>query len=91
MAPMSDEEFRKARRKVRDAMMRLARWKLREMRDKYIGRPRARRLGKEARALKALLRRAEGAQESEVPKAREREVPKARKHQTGATTGDSGK
>ena len=37
-------------------MMRLARWKLREMRDKYIGRPRTHRLGKEARALKALLR-----------------------------------
>lgn len=70
---MSEDQFRKARRKVRDAMMRLVLWKLREMRDKYGGRPRIYRLAKEARALKALLR-------DVVPKAREHIVPKAREH-----------
>jgi hypothetical protein len=50
MAPMSEDQFRKARRKARDAMMRLALWKLREMRDKYVGRPRTYRLAKELRA-----------------------------------------
>ena len=55
MATMSDEKFRKAQLKARDRMMRFTLWKLREMRDKYVGRPRTYRLAKELRALKSLL------------------------------------
>jgi hypothetical protein len=49
MAPMSDEQFRNASAKLRDRLLRLKLKKLREMNDKYFARPRARRLGKEAR------------------------------------------
>jgi hypothetical protein len=56
MPPMSDDQHHKARLKARDAMMRLTLWKLREMRDKYVGRPRTYRLARELRALKSLLR-----------------------------------
>ncbi len=52
MSPLSDEQLRKRRLKARDALMRLTLWNLREMRDKYIGRSRARRPAKELRALK---------------------------------------
>lgn len=55
MPPMSDDQHHKARLKARDAMMRLTLWKLRQMRDKYVGRPRTYRLAKELRALKSLL------------------------------------
>ena len=50
MAPMSKEQLRKARAKARDSLLRLAHWKLREMRDKYIGGSRTRRPGKQQRA-----------------------------------------
>ena len=50
MAPMSDEQFRKARAKLRDRLLRLTLKKLRAMNDKYFARPRTRRLGKDARA-----------------------------------------
>jgi len=36
-------------------MMRFTLWKLRDMRVKYVGRPRTYRLAKELRALKSLL------------------------------------
>ena len=65
MAPMSEDQLRKARLKARDAMMRLALWKLREMRDKYVGRPRTTRLAKSLRAqIAAAGHRAGGAQDS---------------------------
>ena len=54
MATMTDDEIQEQRRKVRDGLMRLTRWKLRDMRRRWT-RPRARRLQKEARALKSLL------------------------------------
>jgi hypothetical protein len=57
MAPMSEEQLRKARAKARDRMLRLAQWKLREMRDKYIGGSRSRRPAKELRAIKSRRRR----------------------------------
>ena len=91
MAPMSDEQFRKARRKVRDAMLRLARWKLREMRDKYIGRPRTTRLAKEARALKSLLRHAEGARERNAEGARGRNAEGARGRSAGGAQASDGR
>lgn len=55
MATMNDEKFRKAQLKARDRMMRFTLWKLRDMRVKYVGRPRTWRLAKELRALKSLL------------------------------------
>jgi hypothetical protein len=56
MAPMSDEQFRKARAKLRDRLLRLTLKKLRDMNDTYFARPRTRRLGKEARAQGAAKR-----------------------------------
>ena len=72
MPPMSDEEYRNAQLKVRDRMMRLTLWKVREMRAKYVGRPRTYRLAKELRALKSLLL-------DVVPEARKGRVPEAHK------------
>ena len=53
--PMSDDQLRKAKLKMRDGMQRLARWHLRRMRNKYIGSPRAYRFDKQVRAFKSLL------------------------------------
>ena len=44
MAPMSDEQFRRARAKLRDRLLRLTLKKLRDMNDKYFAHPRTRRL-----------------------------------------------
>jgi hypothetical protein len=51
---LSDEEYFEARRELRDKLLRLARWKLRETRRRWTSQ-RARRLPKQARALKSLL------------------------------------
>jgi hypothetical protein len=67
MATMSDEH------KIRDALVRLTRWKLRDMRRRWT-RPRTYRLPKEARALKSLLRETQAARllpaQEEAPKRR---------------------
>ena len=56
----SDEDVHAARRKIHDRLARLTLWKLRDMRRRWT-RPRARRLPKEARALKSLLAEAQAA------------------------------
>ncbi len=56
MTPMSDDQYGKARLKVRDTMMRLTLRKVRDMRNKYGRRPRTYRLTKEFRVLRSLLR-----------------------------------
>jgi hypothetical protein len=53
--PLSDEQYRKGKLKMRDAMLRLARWQLRSMRNRFIGSPRAYRFDKQFRAFKALF------------------------------------
>lgn len=51
---LSDEEYFEARRDLRDKLLRLARWKVRETRRRWTSQ-RARRLPKEARALRSLV------------------------------------
>lgn len=54
MAPMSEEQYRKGRARLRDRMLRLLLWKVRDMHLKYSGRPRATRADKHERALRQL-------------------------------------
>jgi hypothetical protein len=57
---MTDEQLRKAQRKIRDGLALLARRKLRDMRRRAM-RPRTYRLPKEARILKSLIAEARAA------------------------------
>jgi len=57
---MTDEQFRKTQRKLRNGMAQMARRRLRDMRRRAT-RPRTLRLGKEARILKSLIAEARAA------------------------------
>jgi len=58
--PMTDEQFRKTQRKLRNGLAQMARRKLRDMRRRAT-RPRTLRLKKEARILKSLIAEARAA------------------------------
>lgn len=60
MAAMTDDDISKLRLKIRDGLARLARRKLRHMRQRS-SRPRTARLAKEARILKSLIAEARAA------------------------------
>jgi hypothetical protein len=55
MAPMSQEQFRKAMLKMRDRHARIILWKLGEMQKKYAACPRTQRACKELRAARQAL------------------------------------